>query len=89
MTSESYGKVLWHSWLPIVQNSIIDEWKARDDPESMVRLIEYWSPPLVPLWLHQHVLEQLVLPKIQTQVFMLRNAKKKQKIVLVLKYLFN
>lgn len=62
---ESHEQNLFYYWIEIVKN--IEEWKAREDPESMVKLVEYWSPPLATLRFHQNLLE-LVLTKIQRQI---------------------
>ncbi|KAL0268830.1 UNVERIFIED_CONTAM: hypothetical protein PYX00_010643 [Menopon gallinae] len=62
---DPFGKLLWHAWIPSVRFCIAN-WDCKK-PESVMRLIEVWAP-LIPRWIADHVLEQLILPRITLHV---------------------
>ncbi|KXS21412.1 TFP11-domain-containing protein [Gonapodya prolifera JEL478] len=70
-----YEALLWSSWLPPLR-SAASRWDP-GAPESMLKVVEAWcgdgkqggaigkdTDPVLPAWLHHHVLDQLVLPKL-------------------------
>ncbi|KAF9969644.1 hypothetical protein BGZ73_007925 [Actinomortierella ambigua] len=63
----AYESLLHQTWLPKVRSAINNEWKPRDcDP--MVELLEAWAPPILPQFLQDNVITQLILPKLRQEV---------------------
>ena len=62
---QAYHSLVWEAWLPQVRLAV-QRWHSRQ-PESLVAFLELWRP-LVPPWIMQHVLEQLVLVRLQAEV---------------------
>ena len=60
-----YQNLVWETWLPTVRQNI-NKWSPRQ-PESLISFLDLWRP-LLPLWVLGHVLEQIVLPKLQADV---------------------
>ncbi|BEI91734.1 uncharacterized protein CcaverHIS019_0405540 [Cutaneotrichosporon cavernicola] len=58
----AWESLLWHRWLPKVRSAINNEWDAMD-PHPAVHLIESWDP-ILPSFIHDNILDQLVLPKV-------------------------
>eukprot|EP00090_Calanus_glacialis_P026300 TRINITY_DN41326_c0_g1_i1.p1 TRINITY_DN41326_c0_g1~~TRINITY_DN41326_c0_g1_i1.p1 ORF type:complete len:713 (+),score=291.77 TRINITY_DN41326_c0_g1_i1:106-2244(+) len=61
----AYHSLVWESWVPLVRLAV-QRWHSRD-PQPLVAFLELWRP-LVPPWIMQHVLEQLVLARLQAEV---------------------
>ena len=61
-----FESLLWNIWLPKVRTSINNDWSP-DSPQSAVKLYEVWSSFLPP-FVHDNLLDQLILPKIQKAV---------------------
>uniref|UniRef100_A0AAY4D109 Tuftelin-interacting protein 11 n=1 Tax=Denticeps clupeoides TaxID=299321 RepID=A0AAY4D109_9TELE len=57
--------LLWEVWVPALR-STITQWQPRN-VGPMVDSVECWAP-LLPLWILDHIVEQLVLPKLQREV---------------------
>ncbi|KAG0257237.1 hypothetical protein DFQ27_005251 [Actinomortierella ambigua] len=63
----AYESLLYQTWLPKVRSAINNEWQPRDcDP--MVELLEAWAPPVLPKFLQDNVITQLILPKLRQEV---------------------
>ena len=62
---QAYHSLVWEAWLPQVRLAV-QRWQSRQ-PEPLVAFLELWRP-LVPPWVMQHVLEQLVLVRLQAEV---------------------
>ncbi|BEJ14771.1 hypothetical protein CspHIS471_0405380 [Cutaneotrichosporon sp. HIS471] len=62
----AWESLLWHRWLPKVRSAINNEWDAMD-PHPAVHLIESWDP-ILPSFIHDNILDQLVLPKVTVTV---------------------
>jgi tuftelin-interacting protein 11 len=60
-----YEKMVWTVWVPKMR-SAVSLWSCRNCV-SMVELIETWLP-LLPTWVASNVLDQLILPKLFTEV---------------------
>ena len=61
---DPYDRLVWEVWMPRVRSLVLN-WSPRNcDP--MVQLLEVWSP-LLPGWVMENVLDQLVLPRIQAE----------------------
>jgi len=63
----AYHNLVWESWLPLVRLAV-QRWQSRQ-PDPLIGLLELWRP-LLPNWILQHVLEQLVLVRLQAEVEM-------------------
>jgi len=61
----AYHSLVWECWVPLVRLAV-QRWHSRD-PQPLVAFLELWRP-LVPPWIMQHVLEQLVLARLQAEV---------------------
>ena len=61
----AYHSLVWECWLPAVRLAV-QRWQSRQ-PEPLVAFLELWRA-LVPPWIMQHVLEQLVLVRLQAEV---------------------
>ncbi|QRW17181.1 Tuftelin-interacting protein 11 [Rhizoctonia solani] len=61
-----YESLLWTVWLPRVRSSINNMWSATE-PDSALALFDGWRD-LLPPFIHDNVLDQLIIPKIQKAV---------------------
>lgn len=62
----AWESLLWHRWLPKVRSTINNEWSPTDAWPA-VHLVESWEP-LLPDFIRDNVLRQLVLPKVTAAV---------------------
>ncbi|KAG0355706.1 hypothetical protein BG005_005354 [Podila minutissima] len=63
----AYESLLNHHWLPKVRSAINNQWNVRDcDP--IIELLEAWAPPVLPLFIQDNIITQLVMPKLQKEV---------------------
>lgn len=64
--SDRYHRLVWEVWMPFVRQTVINGWSARDcDP--LIELIENWMP-IIPQWIMNNVLDQLIFPRLHTEV---------------------
>ncbi|XP_077493306.1 septin interacting protein 1 isoform X1 [Amblyomma americanum] len=62
---DPYHHLIWETWMPPVRQAVL-AWCPRDcDP--VIELLETWMP-LLPRWILENLLEQFVLPRLQTEV---------------------
>ncbi|KII85866.1 hypothetical protein PLICRDRAFT_115444 [Plicaturopsis crispa FD-325 SS-3] len=61
-----FESLLWHVWLPKVRSTINNDWSPQD-PHPAVRLYEAWSS-LLPPFIRDNFLDQLILPKVHSAV---------------------
>ncbi|XP_053397449.1 tuftelin-interacting protein 11-like [Mercenaria mercenaria] len=60
-----YQRLIWDIWLPHVRTAIL-KWSCRQcDP--VIELLETWMP-LLPTWVMENILDQLVLPRLMQEV---------------------
>lgn len=57
-----YETLIYTLWLPRVRSTIINVWNPHD-PNSLITLIEGWTP-LLPPYIHSLVLDSLIVPKL-------------------------
>ena len=62
---EPYHGLVFHAWLPVYR-SVANQWLVKN-AEPMVDLVETWESVL-PSWILENILDQLILPKIQREV---------------------
>ncbi|CAD6198615.1 unnamed protein product [Caenorhabditis auriculariae] len=62
----AYDRLLWEGWLPSLRRAALD-WDPRDQMEDMLNLIETWIPVL-PAWIKENILEQVIVPRIGERV---------------------
>ena len=62
---EPFHGLLWHGWMPALRG-LIGQWRCKE-AEPMVDLLDRWEP-LLPEWIMENILNQLILPRIQTEV---------------------
>ena len=60
-----YHRLLWEAWLPAFRD-LVEQWDCKN-ADRMVYLLDSWNPVL-PNWMMEHILEQLILPKIRKEV---------------------
>uniref|UniRef100_A0A8C2KRX4 Tuftelin-interacting protein 11 n=1 Tax=Cyprinus carpio TaxID=7962 RepID=A0A8C2KRX4_CYPCA len=58
-------RLIWEVWVPVMR-SCVSQWQPRN-VGPMVDCVECWAPVL-PLWILDHVLEQLIFPRLQREV---------------------
>lgn len=62
-----YESLLTNHWLPKVRSALNNEWNARDcDP--VIKMLEAWSTPLLPVFIHDNIVTQLILPKLKREI---------------------
>ncbi|KAI8907810.1 GC-rich sequence DNA-binding factor-like protein-domain-containing protein [Gorgonomyces haynaldii] len=71
-TMTAYETMLYTYWLPKVRHYLTNDWNYLE-PEGAVTLLESWYPleenkRLIPLWLWQNIVYQLLLPKLKRAV---------------------
>ncbi|CAG9826035.1 unnamed protein product [Diabrotica balteata] len=65
MGIQPYDSFIWHTWMPVMR-TCVSSWNPRDcDP--LITLLETWKPVL-PQWILENVLSQLIMPKILKEV---------------------
>ncbi|KAK3842731.1 MAG: GC-rich sequence DNA-binding factor-like protein-domain-containing protein [Linnemannia gamsii] len=63
----AYESLLHHHWLPKVRSALNNAWDPRDfDP--VIQLLEAWAPPVLPLFMQDNIVTQLVLPKLHKEI---------------------
>ncbi|EJD51791.1 TFP11-domain-containing protein [Auricularia subglabra TFB-10046 SS5] len=62
----AYDSLLWNAWLPKVRSSLNNDWSA-DNAAPAIRLYEAWAT-LLPPFIRDNLLDQVVLPKVQKAV---------------------
>lgn len=58
-------RLIWEVWVPVLRNCVA-KWQPRN-VGPMVDLVDCWAPVL-PLWILDYVLEQLIFPRLQKEV---------------------
>ena len=61
----AYHSLVWECWVPHVRLAI-QRWHSRE-PGPLVAFLDLWRP-MLPAWVLQHVLERLVLARLQAEV---------------------
>ncbi|XP_008334939.1 tuftelin-interacting protein 11 [Cynoglossus semilaevis] len=62
---DPYHRLLWEVWIPVIRPCVLG-WQPRI-VGPMVDCLEMWAP-LLPVWIRDHLLEQLILPRLQREV---------------------
>ncbi|KAK2825247.1 hypothetical protein Q7C36_019174 [Tachysurus vachellii] len=62
---DPYHRLIWEVWIPVLSNCVT-QWQPRN-VGPMVDLVDCWAPVL-PLWILDYVLEQLIFPRLQKEV---------------------
>ncbi|ODN74686.1 hypothetical protein L202_07017 [Cryptococcus amylolentus CBS 6039] len=62
----AWEALLWASWTPKVRSAINNDWEP-SRPDKAVHLLESWQP-ILPQFILDNVLDQLVLPKVKAAV---------------------
>uniref|UniRef100_A0A672YAE5 Tuftelin-interacting protein 11 n=1 Tax=Sphaeramia orbicularis TaxID=375764 RepID=A0A672YAE5_9TELE len=62
---DPYHRLLWEVWVPVMR-SCVSGWQPRI-VGPMVDCVDIWAA-LLPLWILDHLLEQLILPRLQREV---------------------
>ncbi|XP_053338042.1 tuftelin-interacting protein 11 [Clarias gariepinus] len=62
---DPYHRLIWEVWVPVLRNCVA-KWQPRN-VGPMVDLVDCWAPVL-PLWILDYVLEQLIFPRLQKEV---------------------
>lgn len=64
-TMDPYHRLVWEMWIPHIRN-VINHWQPRNC-EPMVDFLDCWAH-LIPIWIMDNILDQLIFPKLQTEV---------------------
>ncbi|KAF9089197.1 hypothetical protein BGX29_012171 [Mortierella sp. GBA35] len=63
----AYESLLHHHWLPKVRSALNNAWDPRDcDP--VIELLDAWAPPVLPLFMQDNIVTQLILPKLHKEI---------------------
>lgn len=62
---DPYHRLLWEVWVPVMR-TCVSNWQPRN-VGPMVDCIEVWAP-LLPQWILDYLVEQLILPRLQREV---------------------
>ncbi|KAK8843422.1 hypothetical protein IAR55_007079 [Kwoniella newhampshirensis] len=62
----AWESLIWSLWLPKVRSTINNDWDPLR-PHPAVHLLESWDS-ILPLFIRDNILDQLVLPKVKTTV---------------------
>ena len=62
---DPYHALLWHAWMPAFRG-LVGQWSCKN-ADPMVDLLELWES-ILPIWIMENILDQLILPKIQNEV---------------------
>ncbi|KAK9761265.1 hypothetical protein K7432_013958 [Basidiobolus ranarum] len=62
-----YESMLYHLWLPRVRSAVVNDWNPRDF-DAMVALLEIWTPPILPQFIYDNVIDQLIIPKLMREI---------------------
>ncbi|XP_063065383.1 tuftelin-interacting protein 11 [Engraulis encrasicolus] len=62
---DPYHRLLWEVWVPVIRSTVA-QWQPRT-VGPMVDCIECWAP-ILPLWILDYLLEQLIFPRLQKEV---------------------
>uniref|UniRef100_A0A8C7ZGJ6 Tuftelin-interacting protein 11 n=1 Tax=Oryzias sinensis TaxID=183150 RepID=A0A8C7ZGJ6_9TELE len=62
---DPYHRLLWEVWIPVMR-MCVSGWQPRM-VGPMVDCVTLWAP-LLPQWILDHLLEQLILPRLQREV---------------------
>lgn len=58
-------RLLWEVWVPVMR-TCVSNWQPRN-VGPMVDCVEVWAP-LLPQWILDYLVEQLILPRLQREV---------------------
>uniref|UniRef100_A0A0M3IPT4 GCFC domain-containing protein n=1 Tax=Ascaris lumbricoides TaxID=6252 RepID=A0A0M3IPT4_ASCLU len=61
-----FERLLWDGWMPSIRRAAL-KWNPRDDTHSMLSVVDKWLP-LLPIWMRENLLEQVIIPRISSQV---------------------
>ncbi|TSM04900.1 Tuftelin-interacting protein 11 [Bagarius yarrelli] len=62
---DPYHRLIWEVWVPVLRNCVA-QWQPRN-VGPLVDLVDCWGPVL-PVWILDYVLEQLIFPRLQKEV---------------------
>ncbi|WVR09168.1 hypothetical protein IAU60_006230 [Kwoniella sp. DSM 27419] len=62
----AWESLLWSLWVPKVRSAINNDWDPAS-PHAAVHLLESWAP-ILPAFIRDNVLDQLVLPKVKAAI---------------------
>ncbi|KAJ8960382.1 hypothetical protein NQ314_006072 [Rhamnusium bicolor] len=65
MGIQPYDSLIWHTWMPVMR-TCVSAWDPRDC-DSLITLVETWKP-LLPQWIIDNIFEQLIMPKLLSEV---------------------
>ncbi|KAG0173477.1 Tuftelin-interacting protein 11 [Apophysomyces sp. BC1034] len=67
LTATPYEMMMNTIWLAKVRSAINNSWDVRD-PDTLIQLLEAWQPPVLPRFIFENIINQLLLPKISRAV---------------------
>ncbi|CAI2181653.1 3869_t:CDS:10 [Funneliformis geosporum] len=67
ITMTPYESMMYNVWLPKIRSEINNNWNARDC-DAPITLLECWKPPLLPMFIYDNIIDQLIMPKLTREV---------------------
>ncbi|KFV77367.1 Tuftelin-interacting protein 11 [Dryobates pubescens] len=65
LSTDAFHRLMWEIWMPCVR-TIVAQWQPRNCG-AMVDFLDSWVN-VVPIWMLENILDQLVFPKLQKEV---------------------
>uniref|UniRef100_A0A8C3QGI9 G-patch domain-containing protein n=1 Tax=Cyanoderma ruficeps TaxID=181631 RepID=A0A8C3QGI9_9PASS len=65
LSTDAFHRLMWEIWMPYVRNTVA-QWQPRNCG-CMVDFLDSWVN-VVPLWILDNILDQLIFPKLQKEV---------------------
>uniref|UniRef100_A0A8R1HS39 Septin and tuftelin-interacting protein 1 homolog n=1 Tax=Caenorhabditis japonica TaxID=281687 RepID=A0A8R1HS39_CAEJA len=62
----AYDRLIWEGVLPTIRRACL-AWDPRSQMHEMIEMVEQWIP-ILPKWIKENILEQLIVPKISERV---------------------
>ncbi|KAF7730533.1 hypothetical protein EC973_001914 [Apophysomyces ossiformis] len=67
LVATPYEMMMNTIWLAKVRSAINNTWDVHD-PDAVIQLLEAWQPPVLPRFIFENIVDQLLLPKISRAV---------------------
>ncbi|OZJ02747.1 hypothetical protein BZG36_04669 [Bifiguratus adelaidae] len=62
-----FESMLHHLWLPKIRSAVNNAWDPHES-EPLIKLLTAWKPPMLPQFIFENIVDQLILPKLARAV---------------------
>uniref|UniRef100_A0A914YRE4 G-patch domain-containing protein n=1 Tax=Panagrolaimus superbus TaxID=310955 RepID=A0A914YRE4_9BILA len=62
----AFDRCIWESWMPAMRQTAL-RWNVKQESKQMIHAVLTWIP-ILPDWIADNLLEQIIVPKIKEQV---------------------